>query len=553
MPVRVLPSGPRALLVECADLDEALALRRRLWEHDRPDGLVDAVPGARTLLLVAASPRHLPGLRSRIQGAQGREGTGREAPDGEQSVGEQPVGEQPAEVEVQVRYDGPDLADVAAHTGLSPQEVVAAHTGTPWTVGFGGFAPGFAYLAGGDPRLEVPRRREPRTRVPPGAVGLAGTFSGIYPRPSPGGWQLIGSTDVVLWDLAASPPALLRPGMRVRFVDAGPGAVGAPRSHTSPRLPLQRRPHPAGQTSAAPPPAPPPSRPAASGRPQRPHLEVLEPGPLALLQDAGRPGHASLGVGTGGAADRAAHALGARLLGQDRSAAAIEVHAGGLVLRAHGGVTVVLTGAPTAATVDGVPVGHAAPFHLADRSVLRVPAPVRGLRTYVSVRGGVDVPPVLGSRSTDTLAGVGPEPLTAGTVLPVGPGVGHPTLDVAPLRELPAGVLLLDVVPGPRVDWLAAPGDLVRAPWSVHAASDRVGVRLSGEALRRPAHLADRELESEGVVRGAVQVPADGQPVVFLADHPVTGGYPVVAVLTETAQDLLAQVVPGQQVRLRWS
>ncbi|HOF63500.1 MAG TPA: carboxyltransferase domain-containing protein, partial [Dermatophilaceae bacterium] len=122
-------------------------------------------------------------------------------------------------VEISVRYDGPDLLDVARHTGLSPREVVAAHTGMPWRVGFGGFAPGFAYLVGGDPRLTVPRRSSPRTSVPAGAVALAGDFSGIYPRESPGGWQLIGTTDVVLWDAERTPPALFTPGMVVTFVE----------------------------------------------------------------------------------------------------------------------------------------------------------------------------------------------------------------------------------------------------------------------------------------------------------------------------------------------
>jgi KipI family sensor histidine kinase inhibitor len=123
-------------------------------------------------------------------------------------------------VEIPVTYDGPDLDDVAVLTGLTRDGVVAAHTGTDWRVGFGGFAPGFAYLVGGDPRLRVPRRSEPRTRVPAGAVGLAGEFSGIYPRESPGGWQLLGTTDVVLWDADREPPALLVPGTIVRFVEA---------------------------------------------------------------------------------------------------------------------------------------------------------------------------------------------------------------------------------------------------------------------------------------------------------------------------------------------
>ena len=214
---RLLPSGEHAVLVEVDSLAEVLALRRLLWVRGRTPGLVDAVTGARTLLLVGDSSSALAGIRSRAHEAL------RQLDDkAEPQPGPGVSDAFPTDiVEVRVRYDGPDLADVAALTGLTSEEVVAAHTGSPWLVGFAGFAPGFAYLVDGDPRLDVPRRGTPRTRVPAGAVGLAGAFSGIYPRSSPGGWQLIGHTDQVLWDLDRDPPALLQPGVRVRFVDAG--------------------------------------------------------------------------------------------------------------------------------------------------------------------------------------------------------------------------------------------------------------------------------------------------------------------------------------------
>jgi len=210
----VHPCGDTALLVELADLGQVLALHEVVAER-REDGgvpgLLDVVPAARTLLLVADGPAALPGLRDQV-GALLREW---QPPSPGTSI--DPHG---SVVRVPVRYNGPDLEEVAALTGLSPAEVVAAHTDRSWTVGFGGFAPGFSYLVGGDPRLEVPRRDEPRTRVPAGAVGLAGPFSGIYPRSSPGGWQVIGETDVVLWDVDRDPPALLQPGASVQFVDA---------------------------------------------------------------------------------------------------------------------------------------------------------------------------------------------------------------------------------------------------------------------------------------------------------------------------------------------
>jgi KipI family sensor histidine kinase inhibitor len=207
---RLLPSGERAVLVELESLEEVLELHRRLWVDDRPAGLADAVTGARSLLLVADTAAALPTVRSAA--ADALRLPGRAAPDHLDTAAG-------AAVEIRVHYDGPDLAHVAELTGLSPREVVAAHTGRPWQVGFAGFAPGFAYLVGGDPRLDVPRRPTPRTKVPPGSVGLAGEFSGIYPRSSPGGWQLIGRTEQVLWDLDRDPPALLRPGLRVLFVD----------------------------------------------------------------------------------------------------------------------------------------------------------------------------------------------------------------------------------------------------------------------------------------------------------------------------------------------
>ncbi len=193
--MKLLPCGDRAVLIDCASLDEAQGWFAAL--HDE----VDAVLGARTVLL-RGEPSE---LRALVDHSEPRDITA--AKDAE-------------EIEIPVTYDGADLADVASHTGLSEDEIVAAHIGAPWTVAFGGFAPGFAYLVGGDERLVVPRRDSPRTSVPAGSVGLAGEFSGVYPRSSPGGWQLIGHTDAVMFDVDRDPPALLAPGAHVRFVAA---------------------------------------------------------------------------------------------------------------------------------------------------------------------------------------------------------------------------------------------------------------------------------------------------------------------------------------------
>ncbi len=201
--MKVLPFGDVALLVEVDGLPEVLALAAAV-RTARPAGVLDVVPAARTVLLTVGAGTDLAALRRTVL----------DLPVDPASV---PEGET---VEIPVTYDGPDLGEVARLTGLDESEVVAAHTGTPWRIAFGGFAPGFAYLTGGDERLQVPRRDEPRTTVPAGAVGLAGEFSGVYPRPSPGGWQLIGSTEARLWDPDRDPPALLEPGGWVRFVEA---------------------------------------------------------------------------------------------------------------------------------------------------------------------------------------------------------------------------------------------------------------------------------------------------------------------------------------------
>lgn len=277
-------------------------------------------------------------------------------------------------------------------------------------------------------------------------------------------------------------------------------------------------------------------------------LEVLAAGPLATVQDLGRPGLAALGVGLSGAADTASLRLANRLLGNDEGAAALEVTLGGLEVRAHGGMFMALTGAPAAMTIEGTPVGHASVCWVPSGARVRLELPGSGLRSYLAVRGGIGVERVLGSRSTDTLAGLGPESLFPGRQLPVGPPpASDPRVDVAPVANPPTGPVRLRVRPGPREDWFDA--DSLRAllaePWEVTAESDRVGMRLSGPVLRRSR---DGELPSEGMTLGALQVPPSGRPTLFLCDHPVTGGYPVIAVVLSQDIPLAAQARPGQRI-----
>ena len=277
---------------------------------------------------------------------------------------------------------------------------------------------------------------------------------------------------------------------------------------------------------------------------------MLAAGPLTTVQDRGRTGWAAIGVPRSGAADRGAHDLANRLVGNDPAAATLEVTAGGLRLRAGRTHLVAVTGAPAPLSVDGRPAPLHAPLTLHPGAELAVGLPPVGLRSYLAVRGGVAARPVLGSRSTDTLSGLGPPPLRAGDELDVGDlAADEPVVDVAPVAP-PARRPLLGVLPGPRRDHLADDAErlLTSAEWAVTPASDRVGLRLAGPALRRAG---DGELPSEGLVPGAVQVPPDGAPVLFLADHPVTGGYPVLAVVRTADLGAAAQLRPGDRVRFR--
>jgi biotin-dependent carboxylase-like uncharacterized protein len=282
-------------------------------------------------------------------------------------------------------------------------------------------------------------------------------------------------------------------------------------------------------------------------------LTVLEPGLRALVQDAGRVGWAHLGVGRAGAADRPAMALANRLMGNDEGAAVVEVTNGGLELRLDAPTWIAVTGAPLPVRVGARARWTNEAIAVGVGDVVRLGLPERGLRSYLAVRGGVVVDPVLGSRSTDLMSGLGPPPLSAGDVLLVGPPIGPvPVADVVPAAT-PAPMdqdVVLPVVLGPRADWFhpEAVDLLLGERFEVTADSDRIGVRLAGPVLpRRIRH----ELASEGVVEGSLQAPPDGRLTLFGPDHPVTGGYPVIAVVPSHALTQVAQLCPGDGIRFR--
>ncbi|PUB27842.1 KipI family sensor histidine kinase inhibitor [Promicromonospora sp. AC04] len=590
--MRVLTARDDALLVELDDLDQAVALYESLLA-DPVRGVGVPVPGARTLLVPfrpsAIAARDLATeLRTRPL--------------------ERRTTSAARTVEIPVLYDGADLAEAAGLLGWSPDELVRRHTAAAWTVGFVGFAPGFAYLTSDDSELVVPRRSSPRTRVPAGSVALAGPYSGVYPRESPGGWQLVGRTDAPIWDVTRERPALLLPGDQVRFVairekvrfDRAVGHASQP--ETSPNRLIE-----ADLRSTT-----------GSGHVDE-GVEVVSPGVQALVQDLGRPGSEGAGVSASGALDRPSLRAANRAVGNPSDAAAIE-SVGGLRLRSRGPQVLAVTGAvgdivvrpgvaaePGAVGPGGDQRGAAEParpnrrprpgepFALDDGDELRLAPPARGVRAYVAVRGGIDVPPVLGSRATDVLAGLGPDPLGSGDLLPVGtPARGLPAADpfvsvpvggtaprgaprgetqqgamrpgetppsgiqaaagtLPPSDDLPAPgeVTVLPIVLGPRDDWFdaAAIARLTGQDWLVTPRSNRIGLRLDGEPVTRVPERDGAELPSEGCVTGAIQVPPDGLPVLFLADHPLTGGYPVVGAVAADHVPLAGQLPAGAHVR----
>lgn len=283
-----------------------------------------------------------------------------------------------------------------------------------------------------------------------------------------------------------------------------------------------------------------------------PALRIEEVGGQALIEDSGRPGHLALGVPPSGAVDRASFAQANRLVGNDEAAAALELLLGGVTLRALRPLVVAVTGAAAAVQRDGRPAAFGSPIALGRGQLLRVGPAVGALRSYLSVRGGIvesdSTPAALGSLSTDPTSHLGPAPCRAGDELVVGkeapdePAVGLSVPAVTAADEAHG-------VWGPRQDWLieGSADLLTRTTWRISSDADRVGVRLDGP----PLTIAPGQLPSEGVVRGAVQVPPSGQPVVFGADHPTTGGYPVVGVLDPADADRLAQLPPGAPVRIR--
>jgi KipI family sensor histidine kinase inhibitor len=493
--------GDSAWLVEFPGQSGEAALARVMGlaaalENDRPAGVLDVVP---SFASVAVHYDEVDGLEI-LDWIGSVEITDRSV-----------AGE---EREIPVCYGGGhglDLEELAARTGLPVAEVIARHSGAVYTVAAVGFSPGFPYLLGLPECLSVPRRETPRLAVAAGSVAVAGGQSGIYPFTSPGGWHVLGRTGVGLFDPRAARPALLRAGDRVRFV---PVEELEEAEEIPPTVEIT------GER----------------------WIEVIEPGAMTTVQDLGRPGHESSGVSPGGAVDRHALWVANLMVGNEEGAAALEICMSGPVLKFHAETTVAWVGATGKSR-------QVAAGETVDFSKL-----TNGVRACLAVAGGLRVPEVLGSAATDLRAGFGGfhgRALRAGDRLYFGQAGEIPRCgDWHVGRADRVSEVELRFLPGVQEHWFsdAARRRFRSECYQLTPLSDRMGARLAGAALE----LAEpREMVSQPVACGSVQVPPDGQPIILLAERQTIGGYPQIGHVISVDLPKLARAWPGAAVRFR--
>ena len=474
---------------------------------------------------------------------------------------------------------GPDLPFVAEHAGLSEAEVIRLHTQPTYHVYMIGFTPGYTYLGGLPERLHTPRLDSPRLKVPKGSVGIGGSQTGIYPVESPGGWRIIGRTYLTLFDPSGEIPTPIQPGDTVQFVPITETEYLA--ASREPRLESrEQRAESRGRRAESREPRAETGEPSAGRRApgaesvgtneidqggtrlsslgSQDLIEVLRPGLLTTVQDRGRVGYQKFGVPVSGAVDEIALRVGNILVGNPQGAAALEITALGPELRFLADAVVALTGAEVEADLDGRSVPWYQSFRIRAGQALDVRTCTRGLRAYLAVAGGIDVPVLLGSRSTCLVAGFGGfhgRGLAPSDVL----RVGAPSAPAANLsgREVPGewrprreSRATVRVVLGPQDDAFTEEGrrTFLESVYRVSPHADRMGCRLDGPAI---AHRASADIISDWIPPGGVQIPGDGKPIVLLADRQTTGGYPKIATVIGPDIPLVAQSRPGDALRFR--
>jgi KipI family sensor histidine kinase inhibitor len=446
-------------------------------------------------------------------------------------------------VEVPVSYggeNGPDLEHVAARVGISVQDVIERHASTPYRVYMFGFLPGFAYMGTVDESIAAPRRATPRVRVPAGSVGIAGRQTGVYPRESPGGWQLIGRTPVDIFDPARIPAAFFASGDEVRFVPLTARDAGAGLFRPRVRLDADRgnAGSAAGMTSS-------------SGR----QITVMKPGLLTTIQDRGRWGHQAFGVPVSGPMDEVSYRLANTIVGNPSGAAVLEATVTGPELRIETESIMAVTGADLGISLDGSPLALNAAILCPAGCTIRCGERRNGARAYIAFDGGIGTPPVLGSRAThmvSELGGIAGRPLKADDVIPLqprSPASARPKPRAA--GPIAMGGARLRVLLGPQDEFFApaALETLQQTRFTITAQSDRMGYRLAGRA--RIERAAQQEMISDATFVGAIQVPPSGDPILLMADRQTTGGYPQIATVITADLPLAGQLAPGDWVEFQ--
>lgn len=435
----------------------------------------------------------------------------------------------PRKIRIPVLYEGEDLQELSQITGLPIEEIIKLHSSAEYKVAFLGFSPGFPYLTGLPKELECPRKKTPRLKVPKGCVAIAGDQAGIYPNEGPGGWRLLGTTSTLLFDPKFNPPSLLQPGDTVTFQQVK-------------QLSAVARAKAAPQPSVA------------------PLLEVLDPGLLTTVQDPGRPGYAHLGVSAGGAADPYAYMEANRLVGNQKTAAALEITLTGATFKFLADTWIAITGAEANAELDGKPAEMWRSHPVAAGQQLKIHPATKGVRTYLAVRGGIGTPQTLGSRSTLVSANLGGKPLQPGDTLPTGGqtrgAASHGPAALMAKRLYEHDVHELRVTRGPQWDWFQNPNDFFAQEFTVTDDISRMGSRL--QATARPIKLItpkDKEpgpeLPSEGIPNGAIQIPPAGHPMVLYCEQRTTGGYPKIANVIRADWFRMGQLRPGTKIRFK--
>ena len=485
-------------------------------------------------------------------------------------------------VEVPVAYgrdNGPDLDDVAAFAKLPATTVIDRHCGPEYRVFMLGFLPGFAYMGIVDESIAAPRKATPRTRIPAGSVGIAGRQTGVYPRPSPGGWQLIGRTPLNVFDPSREPASLFQAGDRVKFIPienhSPVGRTFMVRANRGQGDQAGESASPKGLRSAGP----------VSGR----SLTVVRPGLFTTIQDAGRWGYQDRGVPVSGPMDRQAHRLANALVGNAPDAAALEATLLGPELRFDQPALIAVSGADLEAAIDDKPVAVDTPHRVDSGGVLRFGARRSGTRAYIAIDGGIDVPPVLGSRSTHVVSGLGGvdgRALRAGDRLALGSSHSQGSESNHPWRKPLRFALQVigDQVPGThtihgaRLRAMRGPQDyyfedsafdwLAHTRFTVSPQSDRMGYRLMpgsrilNPALREPqgvpslsrdeSRIPAGSMISDAAFTGGIQIPPSGEPILLMADRQTTGGYPQIATVITADLQLAGQLAPGDWIEFEW-